>query len=133
MFLLEHAPSVLDWLRDDLELVTVECGCEYLAGIRAFDELSVRMRVAELTSTEIGFAFDYVRIRGDAEELVARGRQRVTCVRAVGATTTPIPVPEELRLALEGYAVRGPVRICSVQLGVGGRALAKDCPRPHHQ
>jgi enediyne core biosynthesis thioesterase len=128
MFLLEHAPSVLDWLCDDFELVTVEARCEYLAGIGAFDELSIRMRVAELTSAEIDLAFDYVRIYGDVEELVARGRQRVTCVRVVDAATTPIPVPEELRMALESYAINRPTRIGSVRLGVGGRALMMSVP-----
>lgn len=129
LFLLEHAPSVLDWLCDDLKLMTVEAKCEYLAGIRAFDELSIRMRVAELTSAEIDLVFDYVRVYGDIEELVARGRQRVTCVRVVEAATTPIPVPEELRVALENYAVKRPARIDSVRLGAGGRALMMPVPR----
>ena len=123
MFLLEHAPSVLDWLCDDLELVTLEARCEYLAAIQAFDELSIRMRVAELTSAEIDLAFDYVRVHGNVEELVARGRQRITCVRVVKAVRTPITVPEELRVALANYAINRPTCIGSARLGVGGRAL----------
>jgi enediyne biosynthesis thioesterase len=124
MFLLEHAPSVLDELRGDLKLFTIKSECEYLAEISAFDELSIRMRLEELTQTQIGFTFDYVRIREGVDELVARGRQRVACMRGSVGSTAPVRVPEQLRQALEGYAVsavsRG--RIASARLGVGGRA-----------
>jgi enediyne core biosynthesis thioesterase len=122
MFLLEHAPSVLDGHRGELELVTLESGCECLAGIRAFDELSIRMRLEELTMTRIGLAFDYVCISEGAEELVARGWQRVACMRGANGASAPTRVPEPLRLALERYAVRRPRRISSVRLGAGGRA-----------
>ena len=72
MFLLEHVPGVLDELRGDLKLFTIRAECEYLAELTAFDELSIRMRLEDLTQTQIGFAFDYVRIREDVAELVAR-------------------------------------------------------------
>ncbi|HET6210853.1 MAG TPA: acyl-CoA thioesterase, partial [Jatrophihabitans sp.] len=84
MFLLEHAPAVLDELCEDLELSTVQSECEQLTEIAAFDEVSVRMRLEELTPTEIGFAFDFVRVRDGAEQLAAQGRQRVACLRRAG-------------------------------------------------
>jgi enediyne core biosynthesis thioesterase len=101
MFLLEHAPSVLDDLRDDLKLFTIKAECEYLSEVSAFDELSIRMRLEDLTQTQIGFAFDYVRVRGGAQDLVARGRQRVACMRGANGATVPARVPEELRRTLE--------------------------------
>jgi enediyne core biosynthesis thioesterase len=123
MFLLEHAPDVLDELRADLKLFTIKSECEYLSEISAFDELSIRMRLEELTQTQIGFAFDYVRVREGVEELIARGRQRVACMRGANGSTTPARVPEQLRLALEGYAVTPrQVRLVSGHVGAGGRA-----------
>jgi enediyne core biosynthesis thioesterase len=124
MFLLEHAPSVLDELRGDLKLFTIKSECEYLAEITAFDVLSIRMRLEELTQTQIGFAFDYVRILEGMEALVARGRQRVACMRGANGSTAPARVPEQLRQALEGYMVKTPPagRLASAHLGVGGRA-----------
>jgi enediyne core biosynthesis thioesterase len=110
MFLLEHAPDVLDDLRGDLKLFTLKSECEYLAEISAFDELSIRMRLEELTQTQIGFAFDYVRIREGLDELVARGRQRVACMRGANTNTSPTRVPDSLRRALEQYAIRTPNR-----------------------
>jgi enediyne core biosynthesis thioesterase len=124
MFLLEHAPDVLDELRRDLKLFTIKSECEYLAEISAFDELSIRMRLEELTQTQIGFAFDYVRVREGVEELIARGRQRVACMRGANGSTSPARVPEQLRLALEGYASPASrrVRLASGHVGAGGRA-----------
>jgi enediyne biosynthesis thioesterase len=120
MFLLEHAPGVLDELRGDLELSTVESECEYLAEISAFDEVSIRMRVEEQTPTRIGFAFDYVRVREGGDELIARSRQRVACMRGADGAATPARVPPDLEEALEAYTVVPATY--SVVIGTGGRA-----------
>ena len=70
MFLLEHAPAVLDDLRDDLKLFTIKVECEYLAEISAFDEVSIRMRLEDLTQTQIG-----VRLRLRADPPGLRGAE----------------------------------------------------------
>jgi enediyne core biosynthesis thioesterase len=81
LFLKRHCPEVLVDLQQDLKLFTLQVECQYFAEITAFDELSIRMRLVELTQTQLEFAFDYLR-RGDPEDLlVARGRQRVACMR----------------------------------------------------
>jgi enediyne core biosynthesis thioesterase len=103
MFLQEHAADVLAEIRQDLKLFTLRVSCEFFAGAEAFDRLSVRMRLEELTQTQIGFSFDYVRLR-DGEYLVARGRQRVACMRGPNRKTRPALVPESLRVALAEYA-----------------------------
>lgn len=104
MFLRDNAPEVLADVRADLKLFTLKVECEFLAEITAFDELSIRMRLEDLTQTQIGFAFDYVRLRDGVEELVARGRQRVACMRGPNTDTRPARVPEELQAALAPYA-----------------------------
>lgn len=103
MFLYEHAPDVLMDLRDDLKMFTLKVECEFVSELTAFDELSIRMRLEDLTQTQIGFGFDYLRLR-NGEELVARGRQRVACMRGPNTATRPARVPESLRVALERYA-----------------------------
>jgi enediyne biosynthesis thioesterase len=109
MFLRDRAPDVLEDIRGDLKLFTLSVGCDFFAEITAFDQLSIRMRLEDLTQTQIGFTFDYVRLRGEdgavAEDLVARGRQRVACMRGPNSDTRPTRVPEALRRALEPYAV----------------------------
>ncbi len=126
MFLLEHAPDVLTELRDDLKLFTLKSECEYLAEISAFDQLSIRMRLEELTQTQIAFAFDYVHLHDGMEELVARGKQRVACMRGKGAEVTPTRVPESLRAALEEYVIKPPPQASraegSAKVRVGGRS-----------
>ncbi|MFF2040696.1 acyl-CoA thioesterase [Kitasatospora sp. NPDC058170] len=104
MFLKEKAPGVLVELQDDLKLFTLKVECEFFAEITAFDELSVRMRLDELTQTQIQFSFEYVHLTDTGEHPVARGRQRIACMRGPNTATVPARVPEELRLALAPYA-----------------------------
>ena len=103
-FLTDEAPEVLaEIMHDDLKLFTLKAECEFLAEITAFDELSVRMRLEELTQTQLEFSFDYVQLRGDQEVMVARGRQRIACMRGPNNATVPARVPAELREALAPY------------------------------
>jgi enediyne biosynthesis thioesterase len=111
MFLLEKAPDVLADIRADLKLFTLKAECEFFVEITAFDELSIRMRLEELTQTQVEFAFDYVRLRDGVEELVAKGRQRVACMRGPNTNTKPAKVPEALRTALEPYAMTKPKQL----------------------
>ncbi len=104
MFLRERAPAVLEDVRDDLKLFTLRVDCEFFAEITAFDELSLRMRLDELTQTQVQFSFDYVRVTDDAEDLVARGRQRIACMRGPNTNTVPTRVPDALRVALAPYS-----------------------------
>jgi enediyne biosynthesis thioesterase len=105
LFLLEHAPKLLGELQGGLKMITLKSECEFLTQISADDELSIRMRVEHLTQTEIGLAFEYVRIRKGMDDIVAKGSQRVAYVQAATGHTVPVRVPESLRLALDGYAI----------------------------
>lgn len=104
MFLKERAPAVLAELREDLKLFTLKVDCEFFAELTAFDELAIRMRLAELGQTQLEFVFDYLRLAGDGEFLVARGRQRVACMRGPNGRTVPARVPPALARALVPYA-----------------------------
>ena len=103
-FLREHAPEVLAELEQGLALVTVRCSCEYLAELSAFDEIAIRMRLGALMQNQVTILFEYFRLKGDSEELVARGEQHVACIRRDGERTVPAPLPLELREALQLYA-----------------------------
>jgi enediyne biosynthesis thioesterase len=104
MFLKEKAPTVLEEVRDDLKLFTLKAECEFFAEITAFDDLSVRMRLDELTQTQIQFSFDYVRVTDGDDTLVARGIQRIACMRGPNTETVPSRVPADLRKALAPYS-----------------------------
>jgi len=104
MFLKDLAPEVLLDLRTDLKLFTLKVDCEFFAEITAFDEVSVRMRLIELAQTQVEFGFDYVRLGPDGETLVARGVQRIACMRGPNNRTVPARVPEALTRALEPFA-----------------------------
>lgn len=107
LFLKQHCPQVLADLQADLKLFTLKVDCEFFAEVTAFDELAVRMRLRELAQTQLEFAFDYVRLAEDAELLIARGRQRVACMRGPNGQTSPARVPDELVRALLPYRPAG--------------------------
>ena len=107
MFLRELAPAVLDDVRGDLKLFTLKVDCEFFAEITAFDELSIRMRLEQLTQSQIEFSFEYIRTTGGTELPVARGRQRIACMRGPNTNTVPTRVPDALRTALEPFRVAG--------------------------
>ena len=104
LFLRDHAPDLIEELSSSLSLATVRCACEYLAELMVFDEVIVRMRLAELVQNRITLAFEYWRRKDGSEELVARGEQQVACMRREGAGLAPAPVPLSLREALAPYA-----------------------------
>lgn len=106
LFLREHAPGLIDEIGDGLKIFTLTCSCEYLSEAFAFNEIAVRMRLAELTQTQVAFTFDYVRVSGAADELVARGQQRVLCMRADAGEMKPVRVPPSLRQALTPFLAR---------------------------
>lgn len=103
LFLKERAPEVLADLQDDLKMFTLKVECEFFAEITAFDELSIRMTLAELTQTQLEFAFDYVHVTDEGERVVARGRQRAACMRGPNGRTEPARVPRALVDALTPY------------------------------
>lgn len=122
MFLLEHAPSILDELRGSLRLYTLSADCEFLGELSPFDRLSVRMQVSDLTQTQIGFTFDYLRGWSGTGDLVARGRQRVACLLEANDRMTPTRVPEALRQAAQELLSPVPSSDGTMQSNRGGRA-----------
>lgn len=104
MFLHAHAPGVLDSLGHGFALVTTRVSCEYLAELAAFDQLIIRMRLGSLKQNRIDMLFDYWRRTPEAEVLVARGEQQVACMQREGSRLVPVPVPAELREALQPYS-----------------------------
>ncbi|AKL71168.1 acyl-CoA thioesterase [Streptomyces goshikiensis] len=107
LFLQQKAPDVLAEVQDDLKLFTLKVDCEFFAEITAFDELSIRMRLSELGQTQLEFTFDYVKVTDGAEVLIARGRQRIACMRGPNTNTVPSLIPEGLARALEPYSAAG--------------------------
>lgn len=104
MFLRDHAPDVLAELSRGLCMATLKVSCEYFSELHAFDEIIIRMHLGELAQNRITMLYEYWRMKGAQEELVAKGEQQVACLRREGTSLSPVPVPASLRKALEPYA-----------------------------
>ena len=104
MFLREHAPDVLEGLRDGLSLVTVRCSCEYFLELFAFDEVLMLMWLKNRTQNRLTLLFEYLRTKEGERELVAKGEQELVCMRREGHGYRPAPFPQSLDRALDLYA-----------------------------
>lgn len=103
LFLRAHAPDVVAALSGELALVTLRCACEYLAELSALDEVAIRMRLVAVVQNRIALRFEYVRVRGGEEQVVALGTQEVACMRRERGRLVPVPVPPTLREALRAH------------------------------
>jgi len=104
MFIQEHAPDVIQMIRDGLALFTVNCSCEYLAEISAFARLTIRMRLDAMVQNRVVMAFEYWRQNEDGTEtIVARGRQEIACMARQGDANVPTAIPQSLKDALLPY------------------------------
>lgn len=103
MFLRDHCPEILEELTRGLALVTTRCSCEYFSELLPFNEVRVRMTLKEIVQNRVTMLFDYVRVSGSAEEVVARGEQQIACMKREGERIVPTPVPRGMREALEQY------------------------------
>lgn len=103
MFLREYAPELLTELEQGFALITLRCSCDYLAELKAFDEVIVRMFLISMTQNRIAMRFEYWR-EGEQRELVARGEQEIACMRRYVDRMLPTPIPKSLREALAPFA-----------------------------
>lgn len=106
-FLLDRAPGVLAMLAGDFVLVTVDCSVEFYAESFAGDLVEIRMELDRMAGNRLTMVFDYVRRDDGGEQLLARGRQSVACMRRAEHGLQPAAVPEELREALAPYDPAG--------------------------
>lgn len=106
MFLRENVPEILKDFSTGLALVTLRVNCEYFREVLAFDELMIRMRLADLSRYRMLLTFDYWRRAEPDEELVARGEQELACMRRseANAEFEPAAWPEYMHEALRPYA-----------------------------
>ena len=103
MFLREYAPEILDKLERGLALITLQCSCQYLEELRAFDEIVVSMYLKEMRQNRITMRFEYWRERAQ-RQLVARGEQEIACMRRQDGGLVPAPIPAALQEALVVFA-----------------------------
>jgi enediyne core biosynthesis thioesterase len=103
MFLRAHAPSIYDDLHNGLILLTIRCSCEYLGELFAMDEVALRMFLDEQYLNRLIMRFEYWRLNGEAEQLVAKGIQEIACMRRGIESPEPTSVPAALMKALDPF------------------------------
>ena len=95
MFLRDHAPKMLEEIEHGLALVTLRVSCEYFQELAAFDEVVIRMRLAELSQNRMTLQFEYWLNKDPAEQLAGMLRR--------DGKLEPVPCPPLLTEVLEPY------------------------------
>lgn len=98
-FLRDHAPGVLEELKNGLRLVTVRCSCEYFEELEPFDQVLLRMTLDTLKPSGVVLGFAYFKVDRGQERRVARGEQEIACLRG----ETLVALPAELHQALRPF------------------------------
>jgi enediyne biosynthesis thioesterase len=103
MFLRQYTPEILAELDHGLALVTLQCSCQYLGELKAFDQVIIRMFLGAIAQNRIAMRFEYWR-EGTKNELVGRGEQEIACMRRHGEQLLPIAIPAQLQEVLAEFA-----------------------------
>ena len=103
MFLRQYAPEILAELDHGLALVTLQCSCQYLGELKAFDQVIIRMYLSAIAQNRIAMRFEYWR-EGTKNELVGRGEQEIACMRRHGEHLLPTAIPAQLQEVLAEFA-----------------------------
>jgi enediyne core biosynthesis thioesterase len=107
MFLHDHVPELARKLGSEFTMATTRVSCCYYQELAAFDEVVIRMSTGSLTPSRVSMLFRYYRILPDGKQvLVAEGEQEVVCIRRRGEEIEPVMIPEELQIAVCGFAER---------------------------
>lgn len=103
MFLRDYAPELVPELSRGLCLITTRCSCQFLSELNVFDQVTVRMRLGDLTQNGIGLLFECLRSTERGLEVVATGDQKIACMRREPKGLVPVPIPAILRDALREF------------------------------
>lgn len=98
-FLKEKAPDVVALFAGGFRLVTLKCSCEYLAELRALDDVTIGMGLESLVQNRMTLSFEYRR----GGELVARGEQVLAAMAERDGRLDPASWPSSLLDALRPY------------------------------
>jgi enediyne biosynthesis thioesterase len=103
MFLRQYVPEILAELDHGLALVTLQCSCQYLGELKAFDQVIIRMFLSAIAQNRIAMRFEYWR-EGTKDELVGRGEHEIACMRRHGEQLLPTSIPASLQEVLAEFA-----------------------------
>jgi enediyne core biosynthesis thioesterase len=97
-----------DWVVRELgnqyALVTTWCRCDYFVETQAFDEICMHLYISEMMQNRMGLEFEYWRVSGVEDELVARGSQQIAWLeRRSDGRMHARPIPPKLLSAIAKY------------------------------
>lgn len=96
MFLANRFEEILsDITEKNMVLVTLNCSCNYLGELVAFDSVLIRMYLLKISQNKIKLKFEYFKYKNDNSEiLVAEGTHEIGCFIREGDKMISAPIPK---------------------------------------
>jgi len=103
-FIKDNAPDLLEKIeKNELALITLNCSCQFLSELKAFDEVLVLMSLSEIQSNKIKMLFEYYKIENGYNKKVAIGTHEIGCFKRIISELRPVPIPDSLIKVLGEY------------------------------
>ena len=81
----------------------MNCSCQYLAELKAFDQVLILMSLEGIQQNKVKMLFEYYKVENGTNKKVAIGTHEIGCFRRHNNELTPVPVPDSLSKVLEDY------------------------------
>jgi enediyne core biosynthesis thioesterase len=103
-FLKDNCPEILDEITtNDLALITLNCSCEFIGELKAFDEVIIEMMLLETVKNRVKMLFEYYKVSDIQKTIVATGIHEIGCFRREHNTLQITAIPTGLVESLEAY------------------------------
>lgn len=102
-FIKEKVPDILELMeKNDISIITLNCSCNYLAELRAFDEIIISLELDKIINNRILMLFQYFK-KGSNLKLVATGTHEIGFFKRTDGGLAPIPIPSTFQSAIVEY------------------------------
>ena len=103
-FIKDNAPILLEKIeKNELVFITINCSCQFLAELKAFDEVLILMSLESSQNNRIKMSYEYFKIENNFNKKVAIGTHEIGCFRRVKGELEPIEVPDDFIKILQEY------------------------------
>jgi enediyne biosynthesis thioesterase len=93
MFLANRAKEVIRDIDNNMALITLNCSCNFIGELRAFDKVLICMYLSKLQQNKIKLRFEYFKKEDQQETLIAQGTHEIGCFIRNGDQMIPTEVP----------------------------------------
>ena len=103
LFIKEKVPGIVELIeKNDISIITLSCSCNYLAELKAFDEIIISLQLDKVINNRVSMLFQYFK-KGADLKLIATGTHEIGFFKRTDDGLMSIPIPLSFQSAMDGY------------------------------